>query len=90
VAAAPEAVSKDDLDPAAVAREREILTEQARKEGKPDSIIQKMIEGRMKNFYAAKVLTEQGFIKDPAKTVGEIAKAANMKIVRFVNWKLGK
>jgi elongation factor Ts len=90
VATAPESVSKEDLDPAAVAHERDILTEQARKEGKPDNIIQKMIEGRMKNFYAAKVLTEQPFVKDNATSVSDVLKAAKMKVKKFVNWKLGK
>ena len=90
VAANPESASKEDLDPAAVAQEREILTEQARKEGKPDNIIAKMIEGRMKNFYAAKVLTEQQFVKDNTKSVAEVLKGAKMKVVKFVNWKLGK
>jgi elongation factor Ts len=90
VAANPEAASKEELDPAAVAKEREILSEQARKEGKPENIIAKMIEGRMKNFYAAKVLTEQQFVKDNTKSVAEVLKAAKMKVVKFVNWKLGK
>ena len=52
----PEVVAKEDLDPAAVDKEREILTEAARKEGKPENIIGKMVEGRMKNFYAEQVL----------------------------------
>ncbi|HEX4132414.1 MAG TPA: translation elongation factor Ts [Pirellulales bacterium] len=84
------AATKEDLDPADVAHEREILTEQARKEGKPENIIQKMIEGRMKNFYAARVLTEQQFVKDNTKMVADVLKAAGMKIKRFVNWRLGK
>ena len=53
----PKSTSKADLDPALVKKEREILTEQARKEGKPENIIEKMIEGRMRNFYAEHVLT---------------------------------
>jgi elongation factor Ts len=90
VAANPTAVTKEDLDPAAVANEREILTQQARQEGKPDAIIQKMIEGRLKNFYAAQVLTEQQFVKDNTVPVADVLKKAKMKILRFVNWKLGK
>ena len=90
VASSPTAVSKDSLDPALVAKEREFLTEQARSEGKPENIIAKMIEGRMKNFYAAQVLCEQAFVKDSEKLVADVLKAANMKIKRFVNWKLGK
>jgi elongation factor Ts len=90
VASSPTAVSKESLDQAEVAKERDFLTEQARKEGKPDNIIGKMIEGRMKNFYAARVLGEQPFVKDSAVMVGDVLKKANMKVKRFVNWKLGK
>ena len=53
VAMAPQAVRKEDLDPAVVEKEREILTEAARTEGKPENIIAKMIEGRLRNFFAA-------------------------------------
>ena len=52
VALAPQAITKEDLDPAAVAKEREILTEAARGEGKPENIIAKMIEGRLRNFFS--------------------------------------
>jgi len=90
VANSPTAVSKEDLDPAEVAKEREFLTDQARKEGKPEAIISKMIEGRMKNFYASKVLGEQPFVKDAESLVADVLKKANVKIKRFVNWKLGK
>ena len=90
VAFKPAAVSKEDLDPAAVEKEREILTEAARKEGKPENIIGKMIEGRLKNFFAEKVLLEQPFVKDDKRTVGKVADEAKMKVVRFVRWELGK
>ena len=84
------AVRKDDLDPAVVAKEREILAEAARKEGKPENIIAKMVEGRLRNFYAECCLTEQPFVKDDKKTVGQVAKEAGMKLVRFVRWELPK
>jgi len=90
VAKSPISVSKEELDPAEVTKEREFLTEQARKEGKPDSIIAKMIEGRMKNFYAARVLGDQQFVKDEEQSVDAYLKKNNTKIKRFVNWKLGK
>jgi len=90
VAAGPKAVTKEELNATEVAKEREFLTEQARKEGKPDAIIAKMIEGRMKNFYTARVLTEQPFVKDSELSVAQVLKNAGMKIKRFVNWKLGK
>lgn len=90
VASNPTAVGKADLNPAEVEKEREFLTDQARKEGKPDNIIAKMIEGRMKNFYAARVLVEQPFVKDSELSVDQVLKKAGLKILRFVNWKLGK
>lgn len=90
VAFKPAAVSKDDLDPAAVEKERDILTAAARQEGKPENIIGKMIEGRLKNFFAERVLLEQPFVKDDKRTVGKVAEEAKMKVVRFVRWELGK
>jgi elongation factor Ts len=86
----PAALVKEDLDPAVVAKEREILSAAARKEGKPENIIDKMVEGRLRNFYAECCLTEQPFVKDDKKTVGQVAKEAGMKLVRFVRWELPK
>ena len=86
----PTVVSAADLDPAVVQRERETLAEAARQEGKPEKIIDKMVEGRLKDFYAAQCLSEQPFVKDTAKTVGQVAAAAGMKLIRFVHWELGK
>jgi elongation factor Ts len=83
-------VAKENLDPKAVERERGVLSEAARKEGKPENIIAKMIEGRLKNFFAEHVLLEQPFVKDDSQTVGKVASAAGMKVVRFVRWDLGK
>lgn len=89
VALAPQAITKEDLDPAVVAKEREILTEAARKEGKPENIIGKMIEGRLRNFFAQCVLLEQPFVKDDKQTVGQLVKSAGIGITRVENWKLG-
>lgn len=88
----PAVVNREDLDPALVEKEREILMEVSRKEGKPENILEKMVEGRMRNFYAERVLTEQVFVKDEKgkNPVGKIAQAAGMKIVRFIYWELGK
>ena len=61
-----------------VDKEREILADAARKEGKPENIIDKMVEGRLRNFFGEKVLLEQPFVKDDKKTVGQIAKEAGM------------
>jgi len=89
VALAPAAIRKEDLDPAVVAKEREILTEAARKEGKPENIIAKMIEGRLRNFFSQCVLLEQPFVKDDKQSVGQFAKAAGLEIKGIENWKLG-
>jgi elongation factor Ts len=89
VAMAPKAIRKEDLDPAVVEKEREILTEAARKEGKPENIIAKMIEGRLRNFYATCVLLEQPFVKDEKQTVGNLAKGSGIDVVAVDNWRLG-
>lgn len=86
----PAALYKEELDPAAVEKEREILSEAARKEGKPENIIAKMVEGRLRNYYAECCLAEQPFVKDDKKTVGQVAKEAGMKMVKFVRWELPK
>ena len=90
VALAPQAVRKEDLDPAVVEKEREILSEAARKEGKPENIIAKMIEGRLRNFFSQCVLLEQPFVKDDKQTVGQLAKSAGLEVKSVENWKLGE
>jgi elongation factor Ts len=70
----PSVTGREDLDPAEVDKEREILTEQARKEGKPDNIIAKMVEGRLRDFYAQRCLIDQPIaneMKHGKKTVGQ-------------------
>lgn len=89
VALAPQAVRKEDLDPAVVDKEREILSEAARKEGKPENIIAKMIEGRLRNFFSQCVLLEQPFVKDDKQTVGQFSKSAGLEVKSVTNWKLG-
>ena len=86
----PAVLFKEELDPAVVDKEREILSAAARKEGKPENIIAKMVEGRLRNFYAECCLAEQPFVKDDKKTVGQVAKEAGMKLVSFVRWELPK
>ncbi len=88
-ALSPKALHAEELDQELVAKERSILTEQARQEGKPDNIIEKMVEGRMRNFYAQHVLTEQSFVKDDSVTVGKFASSHNMTLKKFVHWVLG-
>ena len=86
----PLVVAIEELDSAMVAKEREILGEAARQEGKPENIIEKMVEGRLRNFYAERCLNEQPFVKDDKQSVGQVAKAGGLKVVRFVHWEVGK
>lgn len=86
----PQVLNVDDLDPAEVEKERAVLREAALKEGKPENIVDKMVEGRLCNFYAEHVLTEQPFVKDDKSTVGQVAKKGGMKIRQFAYWRLGE
>jgi elongation factor Ts len=86
----PVALTKEEIDPKVVEQEREILRNTALKEGKPANIVDKMVEGRLRNFYADQALTEQAYVKEPSMTVGQYAAQNNLKLVRFVHWELGK
>ncbi|MCL2349587.1 MAG: translation elongation factor Ts [Planctomycetaceae bacterium] len=87
----PKFVCKEEVDATAVAKEREIVKEQVRAEnaGKPESILDKIVEGRMKTFFADQCLLEQPFVKDSAKSVGQVAKDNGVKIVKMTHWVLG-
>jgi len=95
-AASPLAVDVDELDPAVVARERAVFAEQARESGKPEAIIDKMVEGRLRKFYQEAVLLQQAFVIDPEKTVEQALKAAEadvgapIKVSGFVRYALGE
>lgn len=84
----PAALSPEDLDQEIVAKEREVLKEAALAEGKPEAIVEKMVEGRMKNFFAERTLLAQPFVKDDKKSVGEMAEENGMKIVKYVHWEM--
>jgi elongation factor Ts len=89
----PKVTTRLELDPAEVDKEREILAEAARKEGKPENIIAKMVEGRLREFYAVGCLEDQPIaneMKFGKKTVGQVANEGGMKLVRFVHWELPK
>ncbi len=86
----PRSLTKEDLDPSLIAKEREILREAALKEGKPENIVDKMVDGRLRNFFAESVLLEQPFVKDDKQTVGQYAKGQGMNIKQYVHWVLGE
>lgn len=86
----PRSLTKEELDPTLIAKEREILREAALKEGKPESIVDKMVDGRLRNFFAESVLLEQPFVKDDKQSVGQFAKSKGMNIKQYVHWVLGE
>jgi elongation factor Ts len=86
----PQSLSVEDLSPEVVAKEREILTAAAQAEGKPEKIVEKIVEGRLQSFFAESVLTEQPFVKDDSQSVGAYAQAHGMQLVQFAHWELGK
>ncbi len=86
----PASLSRDDLDPAIVEREKQVLTEQARESGKPEEIIEKMIVGRISKFYGEVCLLEQVFVIDGENKVGKAAEAAGTEVTGFVRFGLGE
>lgn len=92
----PQAVAREDMDAAKVEAERAILRERALNEGKPEKIVDRIVEGQINKFFAENVLLEQAYVKDDKKTVEEllrelIAKVGeNVKIRRFVRYELGE
>ena len=89
-AANPASLGEADLDPDFVSRENSVLVEQARESGKPEAVIEKMIEGRMKKFMSEVTLTGQQFVINPDLTVGEAAKEAGVEVVGFVRMEVGE
>jgi elongation factor Ts len=95
-ASAPIAVSVDQLPAEVVERERRIFAEQVAQEGKPEAVRGRIVEGKLKKFYAEKVLLEQPFVKDDARTVGEVVKelsgkvGENVVVRRFARFQLGE
>jgi elongation factor Ts len=86
----PVCVSDDQVPEAMVAKERDIFTAQARESGKPDNIIEKMIEGRIRKFLGEVTLLGQSFVKDPDQTVGKLLDTAGAEVVGFERMELGE
>ena len=89
-AASPASLGEADLDPAIVEREKQVLAEQARESGKPEQVIEKMIDGRLKKFFAEITLLNQAFVVNPDKTVGEAAKDAGIEVTGFLRLEVGE
>jgi elongation factor Ts len=95
-ATSPLSLSVDDLDPAAVERERAIFTEQALASGKPANVAEKMVEGRLRKFYEEVTLTKQTFVMDPDLTIEQLVEktgkelGSTLKLTGFVRMALGE
>jgi elongation factor Ts len=86
----PASLSEADLDPALIDREKAVLSEQARASGKPDQVIEKMIQGRMGKFFEEVTLLNQKFVINPDVTVGQAAKDAGVEVVAFARLAVGE
>src|SRR5271169_1099918 len=95
-AADPQFIRKEDVTAAALDKERDIQRGRALQEGKPEKMVDKIIEGRLAKFYEEICLYEQPFIRDNATTVGDLIKTAiaklgeNLSVSRFVRFKVGE
>jgi elongation factor Ts len=92
----PLAIDREGLPPEAVAKERDIYMTQAKESGKPEKVLEKIVDGKMKKFYSDVCLLEQPFVKNPDITVQDLlnemmAKTGeNVVIRRFVRYQLGE
>jgi len=95
-AMAPEYVSKEEVPAEVIEKEKEVLREQALAEGKPEHIVEKIVEGRLAKFYAEKCLLEQPWIKDDSKTIKDLITdyitklGENIKVRRFARFEVGR
>jgi elongation factor Ts len=88
----PHALSENELDPALVQREREMIIQEVQEQskGKPENVIQKIVEGKMKAFLSERTLLGQPFVKDATKTVAQVCEEGGIKIKDMIHWVLGQ
>jgi elongation factor Ts len=86
----PVAARREEVPAEVVAKEKEIAKAKAEATGKPPQIAEKIAEGQLKTWYAENVLVEQPFVKDQAKTVGQVLKEAGLEVTKFVRYKVGE
>jgi len=92
----PLAVRREEISPDLVAHERKIYTEQVKAEGKPEAIVEKIVEGKLNKWFSEVVLLDQPYVKDDKKTVGSLVQEAvakmgeNIQVRRFSKFRLGQ
>jgi elongation factor Ts len=95
-ASAPICVTREEIDPDVVAKEREVYLHQALNEKKPEHIAQKIVDGKMEKFYSESVLMEQAYVKDGDKSINDLVNemiatlGENIRIYRFTRYRLGE
>lgn len=86
----PKYVSREQVQGDEIEREREVLTQQALNEGKPEKIVEKMVAGRINKFYEEICLVEQAFVKNPDEKVGQVASKVGATVKMFVRYEVGE
>ena len=86
----PSCLRSEDIDPELLERERAIFLAQAKDSGKDESIMEKMVEGKLKRFLSEVTLLSQGFVKDPDQTIEELLNDNNASIISFARFKVGE
>ncbi|MGM9966823.1 MULTISPECIES: translation elongation factor Ts [unclassified Rummeliibacillus] len=86
----PKYIAHDQVSEEEVAHERKVLTEQALNEGKPENIVAKMVEGRLRKYFEEICVLDQAFVKNPDQKVGDYVKAAGAKLTSFVRYEVGE
>jgi elongation factor Ts len=95
-ASAPRWISVEDVPQEVLDKEKDIYMTQAKEAGKPEKMLEKIAEGKLKKFYSEECLLEQGFVKEPDKTVSDLIKeyiaqlGENITVGRFVRFQLGE
>jgi elongation factor Ts len=88
--AAPRWLSRDDVPADVIAKERAVLEELTRNEGKPENALEKIVEGRLNGFYKESCLLEQGFVKEPKTTIQKLVEGLGAEVRRFARVKIGE
>ncbi|MEH7344854.1 translation elongation factor Ts [Bacillus sp. JJ1532] len=86
----PKYVSRDEVSAEEVERERQVLTQQALNEGKPENIVAKMVEGRISKYFEDVCVNDQAFVKNPDQKVGKFVESKGGKIREFVRYEVGE
>lgn len=95
-AAAPIAVTREEIPEEVIVHEREMFRSQALEEGKPDKVVDKIVDGKIEKFYSEVALLDQSYVKDPDKKVGDLVNEAistlgeNIRVARFARFHLGQ